>query len=457
MARGYAATLNELQRVFGPRGVRIVGVFSNSQDSLDELASYVEELEVEFEVAHDADSDIANRYAATRTPEVFLLDSQLKLRYHGRIDDRLAPGVARNQATRQDLRVAVEELLSGKPISIPETQALGCIIGKRAAKPLEPAANVVNFAEDIAPLLQRNCIECHRSGEIGPFSMEQYADVVGWAETMQETIENGRMPPWHAEDGHAELANVRRMPAADKERFREWIETGLAPGDLAQLPPPLEFADGWQLPREPDLVVEMRSRPYVVPKDGVVEYQYFVSDWTFEEDAWISAAQVVPGNAAVVHHAIVFVRPPDGAQFRGIGWLSAYVPGQRLGAIPEGHARFVPAGSKLVFQMHYTPNGTETNDTTKIGLCLADEADVSHEVFTLAALNQEFEIPPETADHKVHAALPWLPKGGQLLAVTPHMHFRGKAFELFSESDSGQKTLVRVPNYDFNWLSLIHI
>jgi peroxiredoxin len=455
MARGYATSLNELTETFRSRGVRIIGVFSNRQDSLQDVEDYAKELSVAFEVAYDSDSAVANRYAATRTPEVFLLDRELKLRYHGRIDDRLSPGVARNKATRQDLRVAIEELLVGKPVSVPATSASGCIIGKHNSgnsKSSVPSTEAsVNFAKDIAPLLQRNCVECHRAGEIGPFGMEQFEDVVGWAETMLETIDNGRMPPWHAEDGYMDLANARRMPDEDKQLFRTWVESGMVKGDPSELPAPVKFTQGWQLPRDPDLVVEMRSRPFLVPRDGVVEYQYFVADWTFEKDSWISAAQVVPGRASVVHHAIVFVRPPDGGDFRGIGWLSAYVPGQRMQALPPGRARFVPAGSKLVFQMHYTPNGTEERDTTKIGLLFADEGSVTHEVYTLAALNQEFEIPPEAADHRVQATLPWLPREGQLLAVTPHMHFRGKSFELFGSSEDGKSTLLRVPSYDFNW------
>src|SRR5918999_5991095 len=126
----------------------------------------------------------------------------------------------------------------------------------------------------------------------------------------------------------------------------------------------------------------MRDRPFDVPKDGTVDYQYFVVDPHWTEDRWVSAAQVIPGNAAVVHHAIVFVRPPDGAESHGIGWLGAYVPGQRTVQLPPGHARRVPAGSRLVFQMHYTPNGQPTPDRTRVGIWFADPDEVTHQVFT---------------------------------------------------------------------------
>jgi hypothetical protein len=182
-----------------------------------------------------------------------------------------------------------------------------------------------------------------------------------------------------------------------------------------------------------------------------VEYQYFVVDPKLTEDRWVSAAQVIPGDAAVVHHAIVFIRPPDDVDFQGIGWLTAYVPGQMATRFPEGYARRLPAGSKLVFQMHYTPNGRETQDLSKIGMTFVDEKKVTHEVFTLAGLDQDFEIPPRVSDHRVEGRLNRLPTNGELLAVSPHMHLRGKSFELRSRDTSGETVLLRVPRYDFNW------
>lgn len=467
MARAYASALNQLQATFGQRGVRIVGVFSNRQDSVDDVRRYARELDAKFEIALDAGNRVADRYGATRTPEVFLVDRQLKLRYHGRIDDRYAPGVARQEATREDLRVAIEELLASRPVARHESVALGCLIGK--VKPYNAPrikelgsdshgqsdtrsspAMQVDYSRHISRVLQRNCIDCHREGEIGPFAMDSYDEVVGWAETMLETVENGRMPPWHADPSVGHFANARRMSDEDKQLLRDWLSGGMLEGDSEDLPPAREFVEGWQLPREPDLVVAMRARPFVVPSEGVVEYQYFVADLGFKEDKWISAAQVIPGRPSVVHHAIAFVRPPDGTRFRGVGWLSAYVPGQRTRMLPEGRARLVPAGSKLVFQMHYTPNGTQQQDVTKVGLLFAQESDVTHEVYTLMGIEQEFEIPPRTDDYVVRAKVPKLPRDGELLAVTPHMHFRGKSFHLFAGSQRDD-LLLHVPQYDFNW------
>ncbi len=482
LARLYAGRLNALVEEYAQRNVDFVGVMSNRQDSLEDVRHYAETTESTFELLLDPENRVADRYGATRTPEVFLLDGDLKLRYRGRIDDQYAPGTSRAKASRQDLKVAIDELLAGKVVSIKETKALGCVIGKIKQVPSpgnqdtsdRDTANGrpgITFTEHVFPLLQTHCIDCHRAGEIGPFAMDQYDEVVGWADTMLETIEEGRMPPWHADPRYGSFANERSMSEEDQELFRRWIQAG-APEGPPVATTPREYVRGWQLEREPDLVIPMRDRPFMVPRDGVVEYQYFVVDPGFTEDKWVSGAQVVPGSHDVVHHAIVFVRPPDGARFRGVGWLTAYVPGQRVQQLPPGHARLIPAGSKLVFQMHYTPSGTQRQDVTQVGVVFADEADVTHNVYTLMALEQDFEIPPGAPDHHVTAQLSFLPRQAELLAATPHMHYRGKSFQLIGQQQDGvsrdaatengapndqqldqsnETILLSVPNYDFNW------
>lgn len=451
MARGYATQLNRLHSTFASRGVRLIGVMSNRQDSVEDIARYADDLSITFPLVHDVGGQVADRYGAKRTPEVFLLDAELKLRYHGRVDDQLAPGVARNSATREDLRIAIEELLAGKPISIPATKPLGCFIGRAPSEPpATSTAGQVTYSKQVARVLQRHCVECHRPGEIGPFAMDNYDEIVGWAETMLETVEQGRMPPWHADPQFGNFSNARSMPEADKQILRDWIAAGLPQGLAADLPPEPTWVEGWNLTRPPDLVVDMRARPFTVPKDGVVEYQYFVADPGLKQDTWVTAAQVIPGARSVVHHAIVFVRPPDGAEFRGIGWLTAYVPGQRVSQLPPGRARKIPAGSKFVFQMHYTPNGVEQDDITKVGLLLGEQEQVTHEVFTTLAIDQEFEIPPGEANFSVRAKTIRLPTNGELLAITPHMHVRGKSFRLF-DAQRASDTILSVPQYDFNW------
>jgi hypothetical protein len=162
--------------------------------------------------------------------------------------------------------------------------------------------------------------------------------VIGWGDMLLEVIDQKRMPPWHADSQHGAFANARDMPAADITMLREWVEAGMPFGDAADLPPPLPHAAEWDLPREPDLVFGMSDAPFAVPAEGIVEYQYFVVDPGFTEDVWVKGVAVDPGNRSVVHHAIVFLRPPDGTSFNGFGLLGGYVPGQKSLELPTGYA-----------------------------------------------------------------------------------------------------------------------
>ncbi|MEZ6096225.1 MAG: redoxin domain-containing protein [Pirellulaceae bacterium] len=448
MARQYAGRLSQMSQELSDQGVRFVGIDSNSQDSLDDLKNYATELGVSFPLAKDYDHQIADRYQASRTPEVYVLDHDLALRYHGAIDDQYQPGVARASVGSHFLEDAIQLILNGDSVQTPFVEATGCIIGR--VKTENPDASVT-FTRDVAPILNRHCVECHRAGEIGPFELISYESARGWAEMMLEVVENQRMPPWHADPNVGEFSNARHMPAEDKQLLRQWVEQGAAYGASDELPDPPSFTAGWRLPQKPDAVIAMSATPFNVPANGTVEYQYFVVDPGFTEDKWVTSAEVVPGDASVVHHSIVFVRPPDGESFQGIGWLGAYVPGQGAPAFDSKRARRIPAGSKLVFQQHYTPVGEIRSDTTRVGLVFGNEEDVKEELVTLIGLNQSFEIPPHANQHAVRGSINWKPDRGYLLSVAPHMHYRGKAFELLGVSEGRSNSMLRVPAYDFNW------
>ena len=448
VARQYGPRLAKLANEFAGQGVRFLGINSNSQDSQKDVDAYTQDFKLSFPVLKDPANKVADQFGARHMAEVFVLDQALTICYRGRIDDQYQPGVSRAQATRQDLRLALEELLAGKPVTVPRTETSGCSIGRVKA----PAGSSdVSYCKQISRILDRHCVECHRPGEIGPFSLTDYTEITGWGETILETIDSGRMPPWNANPKVGHFRNARTMPDSDKKLLREWVQAGMPYGDVKDLATPSSFASGWQLGRDPELVVRTRDRPFHVPASGTVEYQYFVVDPHFEQDHWVSAAQVIPGSRQTVHHCIVFVRPPDGSDVRGVGYLTGYVPGQRSFMLPPGYARRVPAGSKLVFQMHYTPNGTAQDDITQLGLTFRPESEVTHEVLTLLAIDQEFEIPPHASDFPVHGKVRWFPRQAELLAIVPHMHVRGKSFQVFSRRQDETDQLLDVSRYDFNW------
>ncbi len=452
LAKLYAPRLASLYEKYADKGVGFLGINANRQDSLTEIAAHARIHDLKFPVLKDLGNEVADQMGAVRTPEVFVLDQDRKVRYHGRIDDQYGVGYIREQVTREDLAAALDELLAGQNVSQPETEAVGCFIGR--IRDVNPKGHVT-WSNQIARLFQKRCVECHREGDIAPFSLTNYDEVAGWADTIAEVIEDNRMPPWHASPKYGEFANDRHLSDAEKKLVDQWVADGAPEGDPKNLPQPRTFLTGWQLPQEPELVINMRDEPFDVPAEGAVRYQYFQVDPGFTEDKWIKMAEVQPGNRAVVHHILVIVRPPEGFKRGGLErseWLAGYVPGLRAKKYPDGHAKLIPAGSKLVFQVHYTPDGSPQKDLSRVGLIFAKPDEVEKAIVTTKAVNHRFRIPPHTDDHKVEASSGSLPVDVELLAMMPHMHLRGKSFHYEAVYPDGKREiLLDVPAYDFNW------
>lgn len=454
LAKLYAGRLQELADRFAKHGVAFLGVNSNLQDSPAEIDGYVRRHKLRFPMAKDADQSVAAALSAERTPQVFLLNSVGEVLYRGRIDDQYEPGISRKAPTEHHLADVLAAATSGQKIAVARTTPVGCLITriqKADSDQTGEPSSAVTFNRDIAPILNRHCVECHRQDEIAPMALTDYHEVVGWGQMILEVIDQKRMPPWHADPAVGHFLGARTFPAEGRNTIEQWINSGMPEGAADDLPDSPQWAGGWHFADSPDEEFEM-PRSFAVPSEGTVEYQYFVVDPSWKEDVWVRAAQVLPGDASVVHHCIVFVRPPDGSGLTGTGWLGAYVPGQRTFELPPGHARQIPAGSKFVFQMHYTPNGHATNDRSKLGIWKLDQKEVTHRVATQIAIEHRFEIPPNTSDHKVTMNFSGFPKQSKMLGLTPHMHLRGKAFRAAAEFDNGKRQpLLNVPAYDFNW------
>lgn len=446
----YAARLQQLSTELADQGVAVVALDANQQDNLTEIGAQVRRLALTFPVLKDLQNKVADELGATRTPEAFVLDQNRLVRYYGRIDNQYSIGSRQRPApTRDDLKEAVLEVLADKPVTIPTAGAVGCLIGRVR----EPDANAtVTYSNQISRLLQKHCVDCHRPSEIGPFSLTDYAEVAGWADMILEVTDQRRMPPWHASPDHGQFANARRMTDDELGLIRQWVEAGAPEGNKADLPAPKTYTEGWQLSREPDVVVPMAAKPFPVPQEGEVRYQHFTMETNFTEEKWVQEMEVIPGNRAVVHHCIVFAAGP-GEKFNGErGFLAAYVPGLRQKPYPAGMAKRIAPGSKFIFQMHYTPNGTAQEDITKIGLVFADPATVTHEVTTLSVVNPRINIQPLLDNQAFPTSTMTAPMDLLMLSLSPHMHLRGKSFRYeLSLPDGKQETLLDVPAYDFNW------
>jgi peroxiredoxin/mono/diheme cytochrome c family protein len=449
----YAPRLAELATRYEAQGVAVVAIDSNQQDSLTELAAFARRHKLEFPVLKDPGNQVADAFGAERTPEVFLLDQARRVVYHGRIDDQFNYAKQRPEAEHTWLVDALDQLLAGEKISAPSAESIGCHIGRV----LNPQADSpVTYSKQIARIFQDRCVSCHRPGEIAPFALTDYDEVVGWAAMIREVVQERRMPPWHANPAHGKFANDSRLTDEEKSQIVRWVEAGAPEGDKKDLPPPREFAVGWQI-GQPDVVVKMADKPFSVPAKGEVRYQYFVVDPGFKEDKWVQMAECRPGNRAVVHHIIVGVVPPGsrpGEQtINGLhsDWLTATAPGARPLILRDGMAKLIPASSRLFFQMHYTPNGTAQEDLSCVGLKFADPKTVKKHVGTDKAVFQALRIPPGAESHRVEA-FHRFDRDMLMLAMFPHMHLRGKAFRYTALYPNGEsEILLDVPHYDFAW------
>jgi len=322
------------------------------------------------------------------------------------------------------------------------------------------------FYKDVLPVLQRNCQSCHRAGEAAPMALLTYQDARPWAAAIKQAVLAKKMPPWFADTAYGHFANDRTLSKPDLDTMVAWVDGGAVAGNPKDAPKPMEFADGWNIGK-PDVILEMPA-VYQVPESGTIEYQHFIVPTGFTEDKWVQVVELRPGNRAVVHHAAVFVRPPDsrwmrdvklgeaatGKQVAGQGLgeelLDFHVPGSVPHALPTGQAKLIRAGSDLVFQMHYTANGKPATDRTRIGIVFAKEPP-RERILTLQIVNRGFAIPPGDPDYAVEAKMTVQDKA-RIVALNPHMHLRGKSFEFRIVPPNGEsQVLLRVPHYDFSW------
>jgi peroxiredoxin len=450
LANRYSDRLAELAKEYGPRDVAFLAIDANQQDSLPQLARMARIHRIEFPLLKDPGNAIADRFGAKRTPEIFVLDAKRNVRYQGRVDDQYGIGYMRPAPQDRDLIRALDELLAGRVVSHPRTEVSGCYIGR--VKREAPHGDIT-YSNQIARLLQSRCVNCHRAAGIAPFALTSYQDAAAWAETIAEVVHARRMPPWDASPKVGKFADDPSLSEAEIKLVEQWVENGVPQGDPKDLPTPVQFADGWRIPK-PDLILTM-PKMYRVQAKGVLPYQYFTVDPGFTEDKWIRASEVRPGNPSVVHHVVVIVQTPGApspALTGGIGDpVAVGAPGTAPLNFPEGTARLIPAGSKLVFQMHYTPNGVEQIDRTSVGLLLADPSKVQRAMKAEIAVNTKFRIPPDdsyfqaTADYRF----------GQdtiLYSLFPHMHLRGKSFRIEAVyPDKRREVLLHVPHYRFDW------
>jgi len=445
IGNAYVPTLLDLQKDYRAQGVQVIGINPNLSDSDKDIASHVEKYQVSFPVLIDPQQVVADQFDARRTPEVFVLDHRRVVRYRGRIDDRFGYLYKRAKSRRQELKVAIDEVLAGKTVSVATTDPVGCLITRESRL---KAQGTITYARHVSRILQNKCAECHHANTAAPFGLTSYDEAKNWSSTIKEAVVQRRMPPWHADPRYGHFSNDMRLTQQEIDTLVGWVDAGAPMGDTCDLPEKREYGDGWVIGK-PDAVFKM-PREYTVQARGTVKYQYFVTPTNFKQDMWVQAAEARPGNRSVVHHIIVYYRKPGTRRRRGLASIVGTAPGEDPEIWPVGIGKKIPAGSELVWQVHYTPTGKQEVDRSELGLIFC-KTPPRRAVRGKAAINVFFRIPPGAGNHRVVSSTRFS-RDAELLSLMPHMHLRGKDFLYRAHYPDGKKEiLLSVPSYDFNW------
>jgi hypothetical protein len=496
MAQEYAPVLGDLATRFAGDGIRFVGVVCEADDPGD-VEAYRTKFGITFPIHLDTSFALAEALDATVTPEVVLVDRDCQIRYSGRIDDRYKlRGVMTPGDAEPELASAIEDLVAGREIREPRTEAAGCPLDRPERPEAQVAAAtsaVPTFFKDVLPFLHAQCQKCHSPGQAGPFELLTYDDAVEWAELAIEEIEARRMPPAQIE---SELDYTWTKPptAAELAMLRQWVAAGNPEGDPAEAPalPPLpDYAAFQEDLGPPDIVLE-QTEPTQVGSHGNDVYRNIMFPLNRDEDLRLRAIQFLPGNRKVVHHALIghlprataeeavrkhggrdgFSHPDDRAggfqDSHGIGFrvppvrddgqpraafVGGFVPGVRATVAPSDAAVVIPAGCDISVQVHYVRTGKLETDSSRVGLWL--DRQPPRKVTNMIYLSGDFAVvPPGVTDFRVRGSYT-LPQDADFVSVVPHAHQLARWVEIRATLPGEKQPLLllRVPQWDYNWQS----
>ena len=346
-----------------------------------------------------------------------------------------------------------------KVLGAAELAAIALFWSAGSSAPVTAAA-APTFTKDVAPILYKSCVECHRQTGMAPMALMTYEDARPWARAIKQKVTSREMPPWGADPTVGKFENDISLSPAEIATVAAWVDGGAAEGSKADLPKAPVFAEGWSIGK-PDMVFKMPI-PVSVPADGVVPYTYVTIPMNLKEDIWIRGVELKPTDRRVVHHIIgdlvsgtptdLTPKPTRDRALTEIGGIGGLVPGRLYGLFEEGVARKIPAGSSIVLQMHYTTIGQPITDQTEVGVVITKEAPAKLRQAGGGQMpNTSFVIPPGDPSYEVSAKTVFQ-KDTYLSGLYPHMHVRGKdVIYKAIYPDGKEEVLLSVPKYDFNW------
>jgi peroxiredoxin len=458
ISNSYAPELGRIYAAYTPRGVSFYAVQSDPAVSLEEVRKHAREFGFPFPILLDRKQQLARLAGATATLEVAVLSPSGELLYRGRVDDRTVDfGKTRPRAVRQDLRIALDEILSGKPVTERFTKAIGCAIPfARVERP-----NGITFSHDVAPILYQHCAICHHPGEIAPFPLLTYADTAKRADLIARVTASRYMPPWLPTPGYGHFQGERRLSDAQIATLHKWAEAGAPEGDPATAPPAPHFPEGWQVGK-PDLILRM-PKPFAVAADGPDQYECFVVPMHLTEDKYVRAVEFRPQARSVLHHALFLLDASGVARQKGgdypcfgapgflpSGALGGWTPGMQPNRIPEGLQLILRKGSDLVLQIHYHPTGKPETDQSELGLYFTDKPPKKW-VADIALGSRLIDILPGDSAYKVSDHFT-TPVDVEAVGIIPHAHYICKDMKGWAILPDGRKVwLIWIRDWDFNW------
>jgi len=430
--RASAQALEGLRAKYGQQGVEFLMLDSNLGTSREAIAADAKKLALNVPIMIDDTQLVGESLGLKTNGEVFVITPQAgwKVAYRGAADGTEA---------------ALDAVLAGKPVATATKAATGCAVSLPEVAKRKAHAQI-SYEKQIAPILQEKCVACHREGGIGPWAMTSYDMIKGFSPMIREVVRTKRMPPWHADPHYGAWANDRGLTVEQARTLVHWVEAGAPRGTGTDpLATTKKQYPTWEL-GEPDLVVETPA--FTTPKTGVIPYQNVTVKNPLKEDKWIRAIAYLPGQRAVLHHVIASV----GGERFGATSLDNYVPGAEPLVMPEGNGILLKANSTFHFQMHFTPNGQELTDVTKLGLYFMKDKP-KHEFRSMIFAQPRLKIPANTKFHP-EQAVNTFKADAMIYSLHPHAHFRGKSASFVAKYPDGrEEMLLNIPNYDFNWQS----
>ncbi len=467
-ANSCEANLNDMHKykllrsTWEEQGVQVMMLNASAKDNRDTIRRTAEIYDIDFPILVDDSQLVAESLGIKQAGEILVLEPKTrKVVFRGQLDKpvrrRRGDDAENAKPVPQPLKESLAKIVAGEEIAETvsvEVEDNGCGYEFPAAQ--MHAKAVPDYAKDVAPILQENCASCHVEGGIGPFAMDSYDLVRGWAPMMREVIMTKRMPPAQVDPYYNHFTNANYLTVEETQTLVHWFEAGAPRGNSKEDPMKnvSRVAQGWQL-GEPDAIIDVPE--FTVPATGVLDYLNPTLDLDFAEDKYIEAVQFIPGDTRAMHHLLANIVSPNNDEAMDEenvrDFLEGYAPGKTdVTVFPEGTAVFLPKGFDMRLSVHYTPFGKEVLDRTKIGLYFADEKP-KYKFLTksISYGGSNIEIRPNDYHHAMNMTYVW-EDDVMLYALRPHMHYRGKSFRFTAIFPDGErKVLLNVPNYNFAW------